>query len=334
MPSLRDVKEEVVKLAAINQPVLLLGSPGVGKTSIARQVAEELELPYVEVRAAEFEPVDFRGGMYLDESTETARWFAADIWPSERCVLCFDEITQAHSDLTSPLLKVIRERKIGNTELHPDTIIIATGNRVADRAGCFKVGSALRDSFIVYDDISVDFRDWVRDFVPTCSWDMEIVVEFLTENPDMWHTWDPAIDGNQPSPRNWAKVGQVFAVTESLITLAGLVGEPAAKAFRKFADQKVRMPKVEDVLVGKEELPTDPAILRAWTDSLVAFATQSLPDEFTHQDVCRVIEELPETWAIRVLRLVGKSDPKVLHLESYREIVRKHSAAIVAASSE
>ena len=95
---------EAIKASKAGLSVLLLGSPGKGKTSVAKRLAKQLGLRYVEVRPAEFESVDFRGIPTVEEGR--TRWNVPEFWPSEACVLNVDEITQAPMELTSPLLKL------------------------------------------------------------------------------------------------------------------------------------------------------------------------------------------------------------------------------------
>jgi len=50
---------------------MLAGSPGVGKSSIMRQVAEELNLEYIDIRLAQSDPLDLVG---LPVLLQARRW--------------------------------------------------------------------------------------------------------------------------------------------------------------------------------------------------------------------------------------------------------------------
>ncbi len=48
-------------LIAIKQPVFLWGPPGIGKSQVVRQCAEDLGLQLIDLRAVLLDPVDLRG---------------------------------------------------------------------------------------------------------------------------------------------------------------------------------------------------------------------------------------------------------------------------------
>jgi DNA polymerase III delta prime subunit len=318
---------EVKKAAAAGLPVLLLGSPGIGKTTVASILAAELGLPYVEIRAAEFEAVDFRGIPTVVDGRTV--WNTPDFWPSEPCLLNFDEVTQAPMELTSPLLKIFLGGAIGDYKLPAGTILMATGNLVSDRAGCSRLSSALRERCVVI-HLEADFASWRNWFYSSDSYD-EQVDGYLVSNPSQFHQWEAKNDYNQPTPRNWARVGKLAKLQPAEETLAGIIGPVAAKNFAAWCRANVRMPSVEAVLNGSENAP----VSVAQKTKFVELVAKYVADKHIEKSADKVdaaagfVSVLESTYQVQFLKHLVKHDKKLLHVPAVTALVKRHAAAIV-----
>lgn len=116
------------------KPVLLLGMPGIGKTSAVYQVAEELrrttgqEWPVLKFRLSEVLPEDFLGIPALVDGQ--THWMPPATLPHrrnaalpERGILFFDEINRSHRMVLNAVMKVL-----DRDDLKPGWIIVAAGN--------------------------------------------------------------------------------------------------------------------------------------------------------------------------------------------------------------
>ena len=58
------------------QAAFLHGPPGVGKSAIPRQAADELKIGFLDTRAAQHDPTDFRGipAVITDDGVQKAVW--------------------------------------------------------------------------------------------------------------------------------------------------------------------------------------------------------------------------------------------------------------------
>ena len=292
---------EILKLTKLGMPIYIQGGVGLGKTSIARQVAKELKLTYNELRCAEMDPFEVAGGMFLDVETETSRRFPNEIIPAKKCLLCLDEITQAQSDMESVLLKLVQEGQVGKTKLHKSTVLIATGNSVADRAGCKRMGTALRDRFI-FVELEADAGEWLEwyEAQEDCN---QVVPEYIKANPELLHQYDPKVEMNQPSPRNWHRLGKILTVTKCPAILAGVIGEKTAKPFLAFERTCKPMPTVTEVKSGDKEAPTELLMQERWMRTLV--------DEFVNggdesNELVTLIANLDTSWVVMALQLIKK----------------------------
>lgn len=322
--------EEVKKAAQAKLPVLLLGPPGCGKTSIPNAVAEELGLPCWEVRPAEFEPVDFRGIPTVEKKRTT--WNPPDIWPDVDCVLNIDEITQAPMELTSPLLKLFLGRQIGTYKLPDGVILMATGNNVSDRAGCSRLSTALRERCIII-NIEPDFSEWAR-WYSSQSFRNDTVEAFLKLNPSEFHKWDPKLDFNQPTPRNWERLSRIMPFDPAEETIAGIIGPPVAKSFHNFCRTHVRLPSVAACLNGTEVSPSSPALAARFMELCADFALTDYTENASvnMKGLADLVEKYAGTYQVQFLKAVAKRNIKVLNHSAMTKLVKKHAAAIVGSS--
>tara|TARA_R110002012_G_scaffold20689_4_gene73117 strand:+ start:3813 stop:4817 length:1005 start_codon:yes stop_codon:yes gene_type:complete len=319
---------EIVKLTKLGMPIYIQGSVGLGKTAIARQVADQLKLKYTELRCAELDPFEIAGGMYLDVETETSRRFPNELIPTKKALVCLDEITQAQADCESVLLKLVQEGQVGKTKLHKDTVLIATGNSVADRAGCKRMGTALRDRFI-FVEIEADAGEWV-DWYESQDDCNEAVAEYIKTNPELIHQYDTKLEENQPSPRNWHRLGKVLTATKHPVIVAGIIGEAAAKPFLAFERTCRPMPTVAEVLAGEKPAPTDLLIQERWTLAIV--------DQFNAGDesneLVNLICQLDTSWAVMALQSIKKEKGATYLLQNEDSPIYKlfesHAEAILA----
>ena len=319
---------EIIKLTKLGMPIYIQGSVGLGKTAIARQVAEQLKLKYTELRCAELDPFEIAGGMYLDVETETSRRFPNELIPTKKALVCLDEITQAQADCESVLLKLVQEGQVGKTKLHKDTVIIATGNAVADRAGCKRMGTALRDRFI-FVEIEADASEWIEWYEDQPDHN-EAVAEYIKTNPELIHQYDTKLEENQPSPRNWHRLGKVLTATKHPVIVAGIIGEAAAKPFLAFERTCRPMPTVAEVLAGEKPAPTDLLIQERWTLAIV--------DQFNAGDesneLVNLICQLDTSWAVMALQSIKKEKGATYLLQNEDSPIYKlfesHAEAILA----
>lgn len=70
----------------VNVPMFLWGPPGIGKSQIVAQVAADLNLPLIDIRAVLLDPVDLRGVPSVENGT--TRWNPPNFLPSEGRVCC------------------------------------------------------------------------------------------------------------------------------------------------------------------------------------------------------------------------------------------------------
>ena len=61
------VTQALEYLIKAKQPVMLHGSPGVGKSQVVKQVADKLGIDMIDLRLSQLDPVDLRGVPSVDK---------------------------------------------------------------------------------------------------------------------------------------------------------------------------------------------------------------------------------------------------------------------------
>ena len=152
------VLRQVVRL---RWPAFVWGPPGVGKSSVVRQVADLEGLPLRDIRASLLDPTDLRGIPTITDGR--AVWCPPAFLPQRaraRPEFCSStRSTRRHRWCKPALYQLVLDRQIGEYRLPDGWRIIAAGNRQEDRAVIFRLSSALANRFI-HLSFDIDYDDW------------------------------------------------------------------------------------------------------------------------------------------------------------------------------
>ena len=205
------------EMASALPPLMVWGAPGLGKSSILRDVARELGIGFIDVRLAQREPVDIRG--LPVPGPDGVKWLVASEWPRDpgsRGIILFDEITAADRSLQ----------------------VAAYEFRTEDRAVAATMSSALANRFL-HVEMQEDAESWIawartHDIHPS-------VTGFIRYRPGcLFHQEGENLERGWPTPRSWERVSRMLAQfgngDESLLrkVVYGLVGNRAGVEFMEF----------------------------------------------------------------------------------------------------
>jgi MoxR-like ATPase len=170
-----DLTAEVRACREVDQPLLVFGSPGVGKSDQIRASADEDDL-VIDLRLNSLEAIDMRGLPIIkkDENKNpvAVEWVRPEFLPSEggivangrlykKGIVFLDELNTAQPSVQNPALQLVLDRKIGKHELPRSWYICAAANRAEDRAHTYPLSAALLDRFAIY-DYSPDHHHWTK----------------------------------------------------------------------------------------------------------------------------------------------------------------------------
>lgn len=350
-PSL--IKESLQRLISIKQPTFIWGQPGVGKSQIVKQIADEYfadscgfisegynlrdkktgqftnKRPYLQdVRAVLLDPVDLRGIPRIN-GDGTAHWCPPDFLPKDgQGILFLDELPAAPPLVQASCYQLVLDRCVGEYHLPDGWSIIAAGNYETDRAVTHRMPSPLANRF-THLHFEVDLEDWVN---WALSADIRTeVIAFIRFRPNLLHSFDPSKNEKSfPTPRSWEFISNIINTNLSTSieyeVIKGTVGEGAAAEFVGFLRIFRQLPNPDLILLNPQsgDIPTDPATLYALTGALAARASQQ-----TMERLCTYANRLPDEFSVLLIRDCVNKDKSAVNSRAFIEWASKHSDVLI-----
>ena len=305
------------KLIAKQRPVFLWGAPGVGKSDVIRQIAEDSKLELRDVRLSLLDPIDLRGFPTIDAVKKQMSWLPADFLPKKgKGLLFLDEMNSAPQSVQAAAYQLVLNRKIGEYKLPDGWAVMAAGNRASDRSVVHAMPAALANRFVHLDfDINVD--DWSH-----WAMDNEIHTDlraFIRFRPNLLHCFDGATNPRAfPSPRSWAFVNDIYkdnhSADDEYELIKGTVGEGAAAEFSGFVRQIKDLPTIDQVLLDPDgtKVPTSPAGMYAMATALDAKTTTNNIGR-----VMKYMDRMPVEFQVVYVRSAIRRDSKLTGTKEY-----------------
>jgi hypothetical protein len=149
--------------------------------------------------------------------------------------------------------QLILNRRIGQYKLPDNVLIIAAGNREADKGVTYRMPAPLANRF-VHLELTVSFDDWFQWAVVNRQ--HTDVIGYLTFAKKDLYDFDPKSPSRSfATPRSWSFVSELIeddiddATTTDLVS--GAVGEGLAVKFMAHRKVASSMPNPTDILAGK-----------------------------------------------------------------------------------
>lgn len=242
-------------------PILVHGSPGIGKSSIVRSIAEERGIDFIDVRLSTMEPCDIRGLPVPDREKNCMDWFVNGMWPRDpkgKGIIFIDELTSADRALQVAAYELVLDRRLGKLYSVPDGyLIVAAGNLTTDKAVAMAMSSALANRF-THVELRDDAEAWLayaraNDFHPS-------VIGFISyKNGMLFNMEGENLSRGWPSPRSWERVSQMCKIysgsTETLLRkiVYGTVGNGAGVEFMEFYKLNAQFDNVLEYMVDPKK---------------------------------------------------------------------------------
>ena len=333
-----DVSTALQQLIPTRQPIYLHGPPGVGKSSLVKQAAKELDLQVCDLRAVLLDPVDLRGLPSIDTTAgahyRRVEWCPPAFLPRDRetpgdtkGVLFLDELAQAPPLVQAGCLQLTLDRRIGEYELPPNWTVVAASNRQEDRAGAHKLITPLLNRFI-HLDVEVSHDDWH-------AWAIHNGIapeirSFLKWRPPLlWH-FDPSSGARAfPTPRSWDFVNTALPAVASCdlaiqhSVVAGCVGEGPAAEFMGFVQTYRDLPDIDQVLSAPTtvSVPKEPAVLYALSGAIVERCRPQ--DGKVLDNAATYSGRMPAEFAVLTAKDMLAVAPKSVALPSMQKLIKK-----------
>ena len=256
-----NAKTSITHALKKKRPIFLWGPPGIGKSDIVKQISDSFSNSHlIDIRLSLWEPTDIKGIPYFDSNSGTMVWGAPSELPSEEFAAQFDHITlfldemnSAAPSVQAAAYQLILNRRVGQYKLPDNVMIVAAGNREADKGVTYRMPAPLANRFI-HLELAVNFDDWFQ-------WSInnnihKDVVGFLTFSKKDLYDFDPKSPSRSfATPRSWSFVSELLEdeLDENTTTdlVSGAVGEGLAVKFMAHRKVASSMPNPTEILAGK-----------------------------------------------------------------------------------
>ena len=243
------------------RPIFIWGPPGIGKSEIVHQIGSEIKKSLViDIRLSLWEPTDIKGIPYFDSNSNTMVWAPPAELPDDATakkydtiIVFMDELNSAPPAVQAAAYQLILNRRVGTYKLPENVVIVAAGNREADKGVTYRMPAPLANRF-VHLELSVNFDDWFQWAVNNDI--HEDVVGYLTFAKKDLYDFDPKSPSRSfATPRSWSFVSELLEDDDDENTttdlVSGAVGEGLAVKFMAHRKVASKLPDPIDILNGK-----------------------------------------------------------------------------------
>jgi hypothetical protein len=259
----KQARKSLLKAFKKQRPVFLWGPPGIGKSELVAEIAQELGGHMIDLRLGQMEPTDIRGIPFYNKDSGKMDWAEPVDLPTQELadqypvvVLFLDEMNSAAPSVQSAAYQLILNRRCGKYFLPDNVVMVAAGNRESDKGVTYRMPTPLANRFI-HQEMKVDFDSWF-DWAVDNNIHPDVVGYLNFAKQDLYDFDAKSASRSFATPRSWTFVSQLLEDEEGdddtiMNLIAGTVGEGLAVKFMAHRKVAGRMPNPVDILTGKEK---------------------------------------------------------------------------------
>lgn len=276
--------KEAILLCMENRIVpFLKSSPGVGKSTIVKDIAKEYNLELIDVRLSQVESVDLNGIPYVDSNF--ASYIPLDTFPiqgkelprgKDGWLLFLDELPNASISVQHAAYRIILDREVGQYSLHENVAVVAAGNREQDKSYIQPIPSALK-SRMVHLEVDTDVPTWLA-WAASKQFDPRIIAFINDDNKRLDNSGEPT-ETTYACPRTWEFVNKLIkdkSFTPAMnAVVAGAIGQSMSVDFYAYLKYFEQIPDMRDVFDNPDTavVPEKVSLIYATLASLASAIT-------------------------------------------------------------
>lgn len=322
----------------------LASSPGIGKSAIAKQLAKDYNLEFIDIRLAGYDPTSIDGFPMVTEDRTRAGYVPMDTFPladtedrkgdkipkgKEGWLILLDELSSAPLSVQAAAYRLILDRQVGQYNLHEKVAIMAAGNLSTDNAIVNRIGTAMQ-SRLIHFELAVNNDAWLA-WANRNNIDHRIMA-FINFRPGSLHKFSPDHnDKTFPCPRTWEFVSRMSTNwTEIDYTkvpiIAGTIGEGMAREFVGFCKIYEDLPTIAQLLANPSSFtcPSEPSIRFA-----IVHLIANHFNETTASALTQVLNVLPKEFQIIGLKRIMATKQSYIHLPEMRDWIRENKTLLI-----
>lgn len=255
---------EILLNVAPGRPVFIWGAPGIGKSALAEQFAEEIGLPCVSLLGSQLAPEDIIGIPQINGNTSE---FLPPkmIARKDPYVLFLDELNACSQEVQKAFYSLIHERRIGEYHLPEGSIVVGAGNRAQDSAIVKTMSSALINRMF-HVQMKADARQWIK--WAQNNYLHPWVIDYIIQRPDHLFSEPPKTEEPFSTPRSWHMLSdalteygagkrEISANTLKMLAYACLTPSHAGM-FLAYTKSLKNTHMLEDIIAENAKWPSKP----------------------------------------------------------------------------
>ncbi|CAB4144576.1 hypothetical protein UFOVP470_43 [uncultured Caudovirales phage] len=344
------------KLLRWNKSVHLISYPGIGKSSMVKQIAELHDIPLSTYMLGNATPVDLPGYMIPDKDETTGRMYANNTVPfwamlngdndemldtvfdHERGILFFDEFGQADPDVKKAAAPIILDRQIGRHKLPKGWVVWLASNRASDRSGVTRNMDHIinRTCEQHVEGHPEDLMNYMagKNYSP-------ILRAYVDRRQNIIFGGIPKEQGPFCTPRSYlAACDYLQLCTEDdlaysldamdMETLGGTVGAVAAADIRAFLELHDQLPSKRDVL----EHPDTAKVPKGMDGQMVVVQMLAFDVNEDNADaIIKYVRRLSEDMAVTFAKTAAARNRKLLMTKAFTKWTAENNSLLSAVAA-
>ena len=216
---------------ARQRPMFLVGAPGIGKTAIIEQIAQELGIGVVSysmthhtrqsalglprIAHCEFEGFEYEASEYTMSEIVSSVYDYMERTGLRRGILFLDEINCVSETLYPSMLQFLQFKTFGRHKVPKDWIIVCAGNPPEYNKSVHEFDIVTLDRLREI-DVEPDYPTWKR--YATEKGIHPVVTTFLEAKPDCFYKVESKAGGGKSfvTARGWEDLGEVISLYEKM----------------------------------------------------------------------------------------------------------------------
>lgn len=344
--NLKQAEELVLDVLKAGHVPMLVSHPGLGKSSLAKQIAKKYRLCFIDIRLSQCDPTDLNGFPFYNEKTGRASYRPMDMWPLEGdelpinpdtgepylgWLVLLDEINAAPKAVEVASYKILLDRMVGMHKLHKNVWLMGAGNLKTSKAVVNSSGTA-QQSRMIWFEVVADLNCWLE-WADTHGIDHRVKA-YLQFKPDMLHKFDPNHqDRTFPCPRTWEFQSNIMKPwgegpipERKLPAIGGTVGAGPAREFFSHCAIYQDIPTLDQIISNPEgcRFGNEPSMHYALAGLVSAhLSAGNAPPLF------KFLNRLAADFQVTAVRAAIARDRSIQKLDAYKEWYKEKSYELV-----
>ena len=200
--------KKIISALAATQSVLLLSSPGVGKSAVIRQAADEAGLECRSLLGTQIAPEDVSGIPRIVGERSVfcpPRVLLPEDPEAKPFCLFLDELPACTPDIQKAFYSLLLERRVGEYPLPKGTWVVAAGNRAEDRSLVRSLSAALVNRVTIL-NVKVSVPEWLK-WASSAGIRYD-VLSYIVYAPQSLQRPVPATPSPFSTPRAWESLSR------------------------------------------------------------------------------------------------------------------------------